>query len=167
MGNYVTSEALTHRQLSFIPYLLSCTTIEEACRQANISKPTAYKWKKEDVFKDELRRRSDEIHEATLQRLIAGMDAGVAKLRELLNSENENVALRAANDLIAHGFKAAELANLRTERDAEQGQEDTSEIFSVRTIVQAWQEDEEREKREREEKRRAAQQQAGIESIRN
>lgn len=74
------------------------------------------------------------------------MDAGVAKLMELLKSDNESIALKAANDLITHGFKAAELANMRREEDAT---DDSSEIFSYKTILAAWRDDEQREAQER------------------
>ena len=45
---------LTEKQLRLIPFLLGAPSMEEACKQAKISKATVYGWLKEEAFREEV-----------------------------------------------------------------------------------------------------------------
>ena len=70
---------LTPRQLAVIPHLL-LFIIEDACRKAKVSKPTLYKWLKDEDFKTELSRQREEINKESLENLKAGGKRAVEKL---------------------------------------------------------------------------------------
>lgn len=55
------NEEPSGRQLRVIPYLLGAPPIEERRKRARVSKGAVYEWLKHDAFKDELRRRQEEL----------------------------------------------------------------------------------------------------------
>ncbi len=60
-----------------------------------MSKVTVYTWMKNAKFIEELRRRSDEVYQHSLQTLSAGRTKAVEKLLQLVNSDREDIALGA------------------------------------------------------------------------
>jgi putative insertion element HTH domain-containing protein len=125
-------EKLSARQLSFLPLLLCSRSLEDACRRAKVSKVTAYKWMKNDRFKEELQRRRDELYEETLEILKIGGNKAVNKLIRLIESRNEAIALRASNSIVAA------LTRLNTMEPV--GKSDSfNSPFSEASLVAAWQ----------------------------
>jgi len=122
--------ALTPRQLKFIPYFLSSRSIEEACRKAHVSKPTVYGWLRDKAFSVEVQKQKDLIYGRAIDSLAAGTDDAVAKLKKLLKSRNETIALRAAHSILTFAIRA------KTERAEEHKSE--NEIFSLNNVMAAW-----------------------------
>jgi len=134
--------SLTPRQLKFIPFFLSCPSIEEACRKAHVSKPTVYGWLKEDAFSEEVRKQKDLIYGRAIDSLSAGTEEAVTKLMKLLNSRNENIALRAAQRILTLAIKAKETEDTESRRAGEQRSE--TQLFSLDTVMRAWEKDTEK-----------------------
>jgi len=136
--------SLTPRQLRVIPYLLSCRSIEEACRKAHVSKQTVYSWLKDGEFSEEVRKQKDLIYGRAIDNLSVGTDAAVTKLLKLLNSRNENIALRAAQSILSLSLaiKAKETEDTESQRAEEHKSE--TQLFSLETVMRAWEQDEER-----------------------
>jgi hypothetical protein len=87
---------LTHPQRRVIPFLLASASIEEACRRAKINKSTVYEWLKGENFRRELKRERNAVIERALDSLKANTDKATKTLVRHLDSERENISLRAA-----------------------------------------------------------------------
>lgn len=103
---------LTKRQLSSIPHLISSRTIEEGCRKAGISTQTFYKWLKNPVFDEELKRQQGQVSDKALEKLKENMTRAVDVLVALLDCEHQSIRRGAANDILNYGFKARELGEI-------------------------------------------------------
>ena len=132
--------SLTARQLKFIPHLLTCRSIEEACRKARVSKPTVYAWLKEDAFSVEVQKQKDLIYGRAIDNLSSGTDAAVKKLMRLVNSRNENIALRAALSILTLAIRAKETEASESPRAGEHQR--ATGIFTSDIVQAAWNRDE-------------------------
>jgi hypothetical protein len=112
------NEALTGRQLRVIPYLLGAPSIEEGCKRARVSKGAVYEWLKDDAFKNELRRRREELTAIALDTLKAGIVKATVTLVNHLDSKRENISIRAAESIIEFAQKALEHENLEKRLEA-------------------------------------------------
>ena len=74
-----------------------------------IKRQTFYKWLKDPAFRDELRRRLDDLTEAAVGQLKSAAGEAVQALRGLLESESESVRLRAALGILDQIHRAKEL----------------------------------------------------------
>ena len=100
----MNDEGLTRRQRTILPLLLTMP-VERACEQAKIRKPTVYKWLKQDAFKSELKRVQDEIFADALGRIKSNVGKAVDKLVTLLNSNNEQISVRACEQIIEYSIR--------------------------------------------------------------
>jgi len=91
---------LTDRQRRVIPHLLTSPSIEEGCRCARINKATVYEWLKDRIFREELKRQRDVVIERGLDSLKANISKATETLVKHLNSEHENISIRAAERII-------------------------------------------------------------------
>jgi len=132
--------SLTPRQLKFLPYYLSCRSIEEACRKAHVSRPTVYGWLEDGEFSEEVRKQKDLIYGRAIDSLSAGTDNAVAKLMKLLNSRNENIALRAAQSIITLAIKIKETQIADSQRA--EGKKSETQLFAGEIVLAAWDKDE-------------------------
>ena len=110
-GNGI-KETLTDRQLRVIPFLLDAPSIEVGCKRAKVAKATFYGWLKEEAFREELRNQREEVVRGALETLKANVGKATETLVKHLDSEKENISLRAAEDLIEFTQKSLELENL-------------------------------------------------------
>ncbi len=101
-------EKLTEKQVRIIPFLLGAPSMEEACKQAKISKVTVYGWLKEDTFREELRKQRDEVVRRALEALQANVTKATKTLVKHLDSKHENISIRAAESIIAYTQKVLE-----------------------------------------------------------
>ena len=108
-----SNEILTDKQLKTMPLLLDAKTNTEGCKKARIAPKTFYKWLKDPVFKDELKRQRDGINEDALESLKGSMAGAVTALRNLLDTTNNDSLKRyVAKDIIDYVVKARELEDL-------------------------------------------------------
>lgn len=109
---------LSGRQLRVIPYLLGAPSIEEGCKRARVSKGAVYEWLKDEAFKDELRRRREELTAIALDTLKGGIAKATVTLVNHLDSQRENISIRAAESIIEFAQKAMEHENLEKRLEA-------------------------------------------------
>ncbi len=112
MDDNEIKETLTDRQLRVIPFLLDAPSIEEGCKKAKVAKATLYGWLKEKAFKEELRNQREEVVKGALETLKANVGKATETLVKHLDSEKENISIRAAENIIEFTQKSLELENL-------------------------------------------------------
>ena len=126
------NRALSSRQVFFIPYLISSSSIEAACRRARVSKPTVYAWLKDKRFTEELQRQRQQVYNESLEVLKTGHKKAVDKLLELVNSKKDDIALRACAQIISHSLKVNDPIRLTNKPSV-------NTPFSAENIHKAWQ----------------------------
>jgi len=101
----------------------------------------------------EVQKQKDLIYGRAIDSLTAGVDNAVEKLMKLVNSRNENIALRAAQSILTLAIRAKESNAAESQRAGEQRSE--TQLFSGEIVLAAW---------NRDEKARAEQRKAKIKS---
>lgn len=104
--------ALSIKQLKAVTLLLTRHTRDEVVKELEISTETLYRWLRDPVFKEELRRQQDIIMEAALHILRSSMTKAAETLVSLLDEKGGELRRRVANDIISHVLKARELEEL-------------------------------------------------------
>ena len=102
-------QALTPKQRRTIAAIITTRTHEDAMQTVGVTRQTFYKWLKIPAFRDELRRRLDDLTEDAIGQLKSAAGEAVQTLRGLLKSENESTRLRASIAIIDQIHKAKEL----------------------------------------------------------
>jgi Transposase len=110
--------ALTDRQRRVIPYLLASPSTEEACRRARINKTTVYEWLKDENFRKQLKSQRDAVIERALDSLKANLTKATETLVKHLDSDHENISIRAAESIIEFTQKALEHEELERRIEA-------------------------------------------------
>ena len=87
-------------------------TLKDAAKAAGVSVRTARRRASDKRFMRRVRRARAELLEEAGGRLVASLNAAVLTLSQLLISDDENVRLRAADKMIAHATRVAELVDL-------------------------------------------------------
>ena len=105
-------EELTQKQLMAIPILLSDPCIEKACKKANISKVSFYKWLNDETFRREYEKQRDSIIDNSITKLKTCFSLAIDELYNLLTSKNENIRIRAAEKIIEFNIEIAEVKAL-------------------------------------------------------
>ncbi len=96
MTNYDTPEA--PRDLQIAGMTVSGSTVAEICSEVNISASTVYRTRSQ--FRQWIDERRQEIAETIAAELMALGTAAVARLRQLLNSQNDAIALGACRTVL-------------------------------------------------------------------
>jgi transposase len=109
---------LTSKQKRALPYLLEARSIEEGCKRAGVSKATVYEWLKDDVFRNELKRQRNSIIDSAVDILKANIAKATGTLVKHLDSEHENISIRAAESIIEFTQKALEHEQLERRIEA-------------------------------------------------
>jgi hypothetical protein len=109
---------LTSKQKRALPYLLEARSIEEGCKRASVSKATVYEWLKDDVFRNELKRQRNLIIDSAADTLKANIAKATETLVKHLDSEHENISIRAAESIIEFTQKALEHEELERRIEA-------------------------------------------------
>ncbi len=106
------NEALTSRQRLVINHILASTTYEEARRKSRVSKGTLYAWLKRDDFKQELKRRREDIVKEASVRLMFAMTKAVDGLISLMDTCKPDLKRLVCKDIIENALKSVELEDL-------------------------------------------------------
>lgn len=107
------SERPKYKQAMAVELLVSGMTISDVARQLEIDRSTVHRWLNDPVFMAELEARRDELVESMLDQHLLANRMATAKLMELMESPNEQVALRAAATLYAGGQRAYQFMDVR------------------------------------------------------
>jgi len=87
----------------------------------------------------EVQKQKDLIYGRAIDSLTAGVDNAVEKLMKLVNSRNENIALRAAQSILSLAIKAKETEDTESQRVEEHKR--ATGIFSAEVVKSAWERD--------------------------
>jgi len=109
---------LTTRQRKAISAIISARSYEDAIQAAGVCRQTFYSYLRQDHFKTELNRQLNELTDGAFTRLKTASGEAVETLRTLLNSESENVRLRAAQAIVDYVIKAREIEDIEKRLDA-------------------------------------------------
>lgn len=105
------TEPLNRRQQALIPYLLSLP-IEQAAKAAKVSRSVAFRWLKEPAFRAALRLTQDEAFEDAIGLLKSNVEKASRRLVGLIDSDDQQIALRASSLVIEHAGKLGAFADV-------------------------------------------------------
>jgi hypothetical protein len=95
---------LKPKQRALIPYLIS-SSVNEACRQSGRSTSTVHRWLKKQEFRAALRQAQDDAFTDGIIRIKGNVTKAVDVLVELLESEDNQIRIRAAENVIECAVK--------------------------------------------------------------
>jgi hypothetical protein len=98
------TDSLKPKQRALIPYLLA-HSINEACRQAGRSTSRVHVWLKQPAFRAALKQAQDEAFADGIARIKGNVTKAVDVLVELLESEDNQIRIRAAENVIEYAVK--------------------------------------------------------------
>jgi hypothetical protein len=100
-------------------------SLRRAAAAANVSERTAFRRWADPAFRRRVHQLRGELVDRSLGRLAGGMTAAAAKLRKLLNSEQERIQLGAARAILELGAKLRDQIELeqRIQNLEDQGKE--------------------------------------------
>ena len=119
------SVALTHRQITALPYLVASPTVTEGARLAGISRRTVHRWMEDDDFRVQFEKFRDEALSLSQAELKGLTLKGTGVLAEMLEDPSSNIRLRAAQTAIAMGVKINQQSNIQKQI------EDLTEAFDL------------------------------------
>jgi len=108
-----SSERRKYKQAMAVELLASGMTVTEVARQLGADPSTLHRWLNDPIFVAELEARRDEIVESMLDQHLLASRMATAKLMGLIDSPNEQIALRAAAILYAGGQRAYQFMDVR------------------------------------------------------
>jgi hypothetical protein len=100
--NSRSSQTISRRQQMLLDKLNEEPDIRKAAAIAHIGRSTLYRWLKDPVFHSALHQKQNEIHQDTLFALRAYTRSALSVLKELLESPNEQLRLKAGNALLMY-----------------------------------------------------------------
>jgi hypothetical protein len=99
------TDSLKPKQRALIPYLLA-HSINEACRQAGRSTSRVHVWLKQPAFRAAaLKQAQDEAFSDGIARIKGNVTKAVDVLVELLQAEDNQIRIRAAENIIEYAVK--------------------------------------------------------------
>jgi len=87
-------------------------SVKDASEKAGVTRKTVYRWLDDDAFKSEVVRVQNIVLERVGSRLSALALKGLSVMDELLDSEDENVRLRASSALLSRFTEILEVLRL-------------------------------------------------------
>lgn len=107
-----SSDRISPKQARLIGLLLTERTAEDACRKANVSVTTYWRWMRETDFQIAYRDTRKDILENTVAKLQGIAFAAVDTLERNLNCENPSAEIRAASIILEQAAKGVEVLDL-------------------------------------------------------
>ena len=101
---------LSDRQVAALPYLAAAATNEEGVRMAEISPTTFKRWRRDPVFRDELRRMREDAASLAFAELNGLALKSMATLTALLEDPSPSVRAQAVRIALSTGIRAGEAA---------------------------------------------------------
>src|SRR5437867_2081370 len=103
-----------------VELLASGMTVTEVARQLGADPSTLHRWLNDPLFVAELEARRDELIDAMLDQHLLASRMATAKLMKLMDSDNEQVALRGVKDFI---FRHQDVARAERKHMGEEARE--------------------------------------------
>jgi len=106
---------LPEKQRRVIPFIISHNTVEEACRQAKISTVSYYNWLRDcPDFAEAIRDARNELVAESMEKLKSNVSLAVDELVSLLESSNEEIKRKSANDIINLALRWREMGEVES-----------------------------------------------------
>jgi hypothetical protein len=105
-------EKLTRKQEEALAALLACPTILEAAARIEVDESTLRRWLKQPAFRAAYRQARAQVLEAAVGRLQQAASLAVDTLVKHLAAEKPGDAIRAADLILQHAMRGAELLDL-------------------------------------------------------
>ncbi len=102
--NNTEPNRLKAKQRSLIPYLIAFS-VNEACRQSGRSTSIVHRWLKQPEFRAALKQPQDEAFTDGITRIKGNVTKAVDVLTELLDCEDNQIRIRAAENVIEYAVK--------------------------------------------------------------
>lgn len=102
---------LNQRQDKFLKALLETSSVEEACRVADINKNTGYKYLKDETFMKEYRSTRREIMQTVTSKLQKSAEDAVITLNEVMTDKEASSSSRvqAAKNVLDMAYRSIEI----------------------------------------------------------
>lgn len=100
---------LSDSQLKAITAIIGTNSLEEAAKDAGVSRASIYEWLKQRPFKRRLEQERKALFVESLSLLKGATQKAVKTLIELLDSPDDKTKRLAAKEILAFSFKAHEL----------------------------------------------------------
>jgi len=97
---------------------LSMPTLPAAAQEVGVAEKTLKRWMREDSFAQEFAKARREFLELALARLQRASGQATTKLMELLDAEDDKLALRAALGILGQAVKGAETMDVLARLEA-------------------------------------------------
>lgn len=107
------AKSLSRKQQKLIDEILKGQTITQACKQTGIDRKTYYRWLEQEDFRQALKQNRELLYDNALSEMHQLFSDAVLKQKELLNSENQLISLRASNYIINNAVKIVEANDLK------------------------------------------------------
>lgn len=102
---------LNQRQDKFLKALLETSSVEQACRLAGITKPTAYKYLKDETFMKEYRSIRRDLMQQVTARLQKSSEEAVKTLNDVMLDDTATPSSRvqAAKNVLDVAYRSIEI----------------------------------------------------------
>ena len=105
---------LTPQQGKVINAVLSARNITEGLKKVKVSRDTFYRWLDDTLFKEEYNRQRRMLISIAFDELKAATGEAAKALRELLDSQNEGIRLKASSLILDNIIKVQEIEELES-----------------------------------------------------
>jgi len=79
-------DGVTTKQIQFLGELLRCGNIAEAVSNTGVALSTAYRWMKNDDFREELQKRKSQLLDEVVLQMQVNFSGAVAQLTGIINN---------------------------------------------------------------------------------
>ena len=107
-----TFVTLSRGQARALPFILSAKTVEEGCRDAGISKQCFYNWMKQEVFREEYRKRRSAFVSLAMETLKGNAVEAAERLSAMMSKEEGPLLRRVCKDVIDLNLKIREIEEI-------------------------------------------------------
>ena len=114
MSENVTENELTPKRQKAIAALMTCRTVRDAAKTAEISERELYRWLRDATFQAALKRAGQEAIDAAIRRLDTLTGTAIDTLEKTMKSKKAtaSVHVRAADIVLARLLNLKELSDL-------------------------------------------------------
>lgn len=108
------SQEITEKQRRAIPYLIGAKDIESGCKSAGITTTTYYDWVRNECFLIALQDARNEFVNDAMENLKKHVGQAVEELSKLLDSKNEEIRRKTANNIIELSLRWREAGEIES-----------------------------------------------------
>lgn len=105
---------ITEKQRRAIPYIIAEKDVENGCKSAGITTTCFYTWMKEECFVTALQNARNEFVSGAMDTLKKHVGQAVDELAKLLESKNEEIRRKTANNIIELSLRWREAGEIES-----------------------------------------------------